>query len=121
MIEDLRLLLTIYKNKGRYGEYTYLSLMRGFKSDKVSASMLSQVSGVSKHKILRVIGKTSMNGGKLNPETLEDMLELAVNGFKEETCLRVLRAGTSQGVLSHFTGINQSRLSRLWRKHESSN
>ena len=118
MIEDLRLLLTIYSNKGRYSDYTLLGLMGGFTSPKISARMLEQLSGVPCHKILKVLGKTSMNGGTLNPESLEDILLLALRGFDDEICLRVLKGGTSQGVLAHFTGINQSRLSRLWRKHE---
>ena len=118
MKEDIQLLIFLYQNKTAYSPYTLMSYMRRFKSDKISATMLSNITGISKYRILKVTGKTAKTGGSLNPDSLEDILALAVRGFNEELCMRILRAGTSQVILSELTGITQSRLSRLWRKHE---
>jgi hypothetical protein len=58
-------------------------------------------------------------GGRLNPNSLEDILQCLSD--KENNCVdyrivkRILLAGTSQNTLSRLTGINQSLISKKAR------
>jgi hypothetical protein len=62
------------------------------------------------------IEKTSNSGGKIAPESLEDVREALFS--KERGSIsyphvqRALEAGTSQNMVSRITGINQSSISR---------
>jgi hypothetical protein len=63
------------------------------------------------------IEKNSNSGGKIAPESLEDVREALFS--KERGSIsyphvqRALEAGTSQNMVSKMTGINQSGISRM--------
>lgn len=60
--------------------------------------------------------KTSKNGGRLAPESLEDIREILFekhNGrINYKAIERVLQCGTSQGMISKLTGVAQSTISK---------
>jgi len=60
--------------------------------------------------------KTSKNGGRLAPESLEDIRDILFekhNGrINYKAIERVLQAGTSQGMISKLTGVAQSTISK---------
>lgn len=60
--------------------------------------------------------KTSKNGGRLAPESLEDIREILFekhNGrINYKAIERVLQTGTSQGMISKLTGVAQSTISK---------
>jgi hypothetical protein len=60
--------------------------------------------------------KTSKNGGKLNPESLEDLRDILFSRHNDQinykAIERALQAGTSQGMISKLTGVAQSTISK---------
>lgn len=60
--------------------------------------------------------KKSKSGGKLNPESLEDLREILFakhNGqINYKAIERALQTGTSQGMISKLTGVAQSTISK---------
>jgi hypothetical protein len=77
-------------------------------NNKISASTLS-----------RYLVRKTRNGGRLNPESLRDLLdllkswELGVVDYR--VVKRILNAGNSQNVIARLTGISQSAISRNTR------
>lgn len=64
----------------------------------------------------KVTGKTSKNGGKLNPATLEIIRDLIFQ-FNDgrinwELVDRAVELGTSQSLISRLTGISKTQINR---------
>jgi hypothetical protein len=83
-----------------------------------SSRQLSRICGnrVSHASISLYIGKNTNSGGRVAPESLEDVREALFS--KERGAISyphvksALEAGTSQNMISKMTGINQSTISR---------
>lgn len=77
-----------------------------------------QIAKISKTTyILKHITKGSKLGGKVNPDSLENIRDLlflkhANSKISPQKITEVLELGTSQGMLSKLTGISQSTISR---------
>lgn len=60
--------------------------------------------------------KKSKNGGKFNPESLEDLREILFSKHNSQinykAIERALGYGTSQGMISKLTGVAQSTISK---------
>lgn len=60
--------------------------------------------------------KSSKSGGNLNPDSLEDIREILYgkhnDQIKYQVIERVLKEGTSQGMISKLTGVAQSTISK---------
>jgi hypothetical protein len=60
--------------------------------------------------------KRSKNGGRLSPESLEDirdiLFEKHAGRINYKAIERVLQTGTSQGMISKLTGVAQSTISK---------
>lgn len=60
--------------------------------------------------------KSTKSGGKIAPESLEDLREALFSKERNNVSYlhvkQALEAGTSQGMISRLTGINQSLISR---------
>lgn len=89
--------------------------------DQMSVFSIRQLSKICNNKISgttlnRYLPEKKRIGGRLNPKSLEDILECFHNneeGFVNYRLVRkILKMGTSQNVLARLTGIPQSTMSR---------
>ena len=83
-----------------------------------SNRQLAKISGnaVSHVTIGNFAPKTSKSGGRLEPKTLDDIREILFSKNRGRTNYKivvdVVNSGTSQGMVSKLTGINQSTISK---------
>lgn len=83
-----------------------------------SARQLSELVAkrMSHQKIAKHLGKKVRTGGKLNPNSLEDIKTCFTDKKNKQVNFllvrSILRSGTSQNVLSKLSGINQSLISK---------
>ena len=92
--------------------------------DEFGALSIRQISGVINNKIsnttlCKYLVVKPRVGGRLNPDSLEDILQCLSdkenNSVDYRIVKRILLAGTSQNTLSRLTGINQSLISKKAR------
>lgn len=67
-------------------------------------------------KIKKFTGKSQKTGGRLSPESLEDIREVLFsknrNQIDYEAVSRAVKAGTSQSMITKLSGVSQSSISR---------
>ena len=89
--------------------------------DQLGLFSIRQLSKISNNKISsttlsRYLPERKRIGGRLNPKSLEDILECFLEAEKTSINYRLVRKvlsmGTSQNVLARLTGIPQSTMSR---------
>jgi hypothetical protein len=89
--------------------------------DQFCAFSIRQLSNISNNKISsttlnRYLPSKARQGGRLNPQSLEDILQCfhdKENGLVNYRLVRkILSMGTSQNMLARLTGIPQSKISR---------
>lgn len=89
--------------------------------DLFSNRQLSAIcNGIIKHNsISAYIKKQDKSGGRFSPASLEDIREALFSKERGrvdyKSIEKALLAGTSQGMISKLTGINQSSISRRFR------
>ena len=89
--------------------------------DVFSNRQLSLISlGILKHNSIGAyIRKTDKSGGKFSPWSLEYIREALFSrergNVDYDSIEKALKAGTSQGMISKLTGINQSAISRRFK------
>ena len=83
-----------------------------------SARQLSTLTGgiLSHQTVARLAGKTAKTGGRLAPESLDDIKQCFHDRVSKNvnfiTVKRVLDSGTSQGMLKKLSGISQAKISK---------
>lgn len=82
-----------------------------------SRQMANICGGVLKHNTISgYVGKSDKSGGRFNPASLEDIREALFSKERGRidyvSVKNALDFGTSQGMVSKLTGINQSMISR---------
>ncbi|CAB4148985.1 hypothetical protein UFOVP536_37 [uncultured Caudovirales phage] len=86
--------------------------------DMYSNRQMANICGnVIRHNVIAgYVNKTNKTGGRLNPASLEDLREALFSKERGRidyaSVKNALEAGTSQGMVSKLTGINQSVISR---------
>jgi hypothetical protein len=86
--------------------------------DMYSNRQMAKICGnVIRHNVIAgYVNKTNKTGGRLNPASLEDLREALFSKERGRTdysiVKKALASGTSQGMVSKLTGINQSVISR---------
>lgn len=86
-----------------------------------SRQLSAIVNGVIHHStISKLTGKTDKTGGNLNVGTLDILKHLLITRATERTDFTLvataLGMGTSQGMISKLTGINQSTISKTLKE-----
>ena len=77
-----------------------------------SARMLVKVTGLPMSRVLAAMGKTAKTGGRLNPETLPDIVKCR-EFFDPALVKSIVKRGTAQTLLARLLGVNQSKVSRI--------
>lgn len=83
-----------------------------------SARQISVLTGgiLSHQTVARLGGKTAKTGGRLSPESLDDIKQCFHDRVSKNinfiTVKRVLDSGTSQGMLKKLSGISQAKISK---------
>jgi hypothetical protein len=82
-----------------------------------SRQMANICGGVLKHNTISgYLSKSDKSGGRFNPASLEDLREALFSKERGRidyvSVKNALDSGTSQGMVSKLTGINQSMISR---------
>lgn len=83
-----------------------------------SARQISSLSGsaASHQMVARLCKKTDKTGGRLSPATLEGIKQCFHDRINKTVDYKLVKeiidAGTSQGMLSKMTGINQGQISK---------
>lgn len=113
-MDDLTRVVNLYKHSKSMSPDDVLAEVQQLTDPVFSARMLKKVTGLSIRALLGALGKTQRTGGRLDPETLETILELRTYGFDRGKVLWCIKKGTSQTLLARLTGISQSRISRVW-------
>lgn len=83
-----------------------------------SARQISTLTGgvLSHQTVARLAGKTAKTGGRLAPQSLDDIKQCFHDRVSKNvnftTIKRVLDSGTSQGMLQKLSGISQAKISK---------
>lgn len=98
-------LFKIVEDIGEYGV---------FSARQISAMTESLLSHQT---VARLCNKTDKTGGRLSISSLEDIRQCFHDRINKtinnQTILRVLESGTSQGMLEKLSGISQTRISKV--------
>lgn len=117
-MDDLTRVVALWRHHSSMMPEDILAEVEKLTDPIFSARMMTKVTGLPMSRVLPAMGKTKRTGGRLNPETLPDILRLRDNP-DPDLIRSVVKRGTAQTLLAYLMGVSQSRISRIVRQEET--
>ena len=111
-MDDLTKVVILHKYHESMTENEILKTVGELTQPEFSARMMVKVTGLPMSKVLPAMGKTARTGGRLNPDTLPDIVTLREHGLDPDLVRSIVRRGTSQLLLARLLGKSQPT---IWR------